>query len=865
MSTPSRKLQHALVLLAAAVALVAGLATAVVRLIVPVAPPRELPVPPALGPPLTTHLALVIIDGVRYDTATDPARMPHLAALMRERTSGEIWAGPVSMTSSAILTYATGQRGDLDQIVNNESGTRVAYNSLLGNARAAGLRTAGTGDRAWFRMFPDAFTASHPDPSGVAIDLDYNAEIFAAAYELLRAQPNLLVVHFVTPDHQAHAYGSLSERYRAHIRGFDAELAKLLAALPATYTVFVTSDHGATDTGTHGSDTPVQRRSPIVAWGPGLVADRHEGRALDQIDLPSTFAALLGVAAPAHGRGHVLVDWLDAPDERRAAIACADLERLVTYGRTVLGDAVAATGAPTACAAATPRGRIEAAARAAAAMDRAIGGASLAGSPHGWLVPALAIGGALVLGLWALGRRVLRHGREVAVGAALTLVLIGGGVACAYGIELLPGRWPDAVRGVLFACANLALLVFVLRPRTAAGLLDRRIAAGAAVLPGLLAVSYTKTTQAQAFVVAAALTGVALTVGLPPVAERARIAGRVPRLVVIGALLALLSPLLWRDQGCLPTPLTRTADSAAWTAWVSIGIFAAARAARVAWSRSTDASRRRLVIVETAAGAAIAIASLALRRVLPAEACIALWIGLLPVAVVVWRKGRRELAELVALGSYAWVAREPEIPILLATYAVALAVGEAFGAAASRADERGDGDGVPRPSLVLAAVAFLFAWTYVQRIGVQLGLGFETFDWGAGAFRQPGVSLLRIGAAISYKHAFARGAVLFAVLLPMRPRYRSWIVRGLVAVELCRVATLTTMLYVCRGSFWTSLRVMADVPHALGAVVVASVAYLVVAASGLRQNDRDGGRQAAPARDPVVSMGGRLADPGEPV
>ena len=33
---------------------------------------------------------------------------------MADKRSGEIWSGPVSMTSSAILTYATGQRGNIE-------------------------------------------------------------------------------------------------------------------------------------------------------------------------------------------------------------------------------------------------------------------------------------------------------------------------------------------------------------------------------------------------------------------------------------------------------------------------------------------------------------------------------------------------------------------------------------------------------------------------------------------------------------------------------------------------------------------------------------------------------------------------------
>jgi predicted AlkP superfamily pyrophosphatase or phosphodiesterase len=161
------RLRAGLLLLGAAlfIALVAALG---IGLVIARSPPTEVASPRPSGPPLTRRLALVIVDGLRYDLAVDDALMPRLAGLMRERTSGEVWANPVSMTSSAILTYATGQRGDIEQIVNNETVVPVAYDHLMKTMKGQGLVTAYTGDRAWFRMFPGAWDLSHPDPKGSA-------------------------------------------------------------------------------------------------------------------------------------------------------------------------------------------------------------------------------------------------------------------------------------------------------------------------------------------------------------------------------------------------------------------------------------------------------------------------------------------------------------------------------------------------------------------------------------------------------------------------------------------------------------------------------------------------------------------------
>ena len=107
---------------------------------------------------------------------------------------------------------------------------------------------------------------------------------------------------------------------------------------------------------------------------------------------------------------------------------------------------------------------------------------------------------------------------------------------------------------------------------------------------------------------------------------------------------------------------------------------------------------------------------------------------------------------------------------------------------------------------------------------------------------------MRIGAALIYKHGLARAAVLAAVLAPLGPRLRVEAARGLFLAELARAAMLATLLYVCRDSYWTALRAVGDVPHALVAVIVAAAAYLAATAAAGRT---EAGAASAPAPAPV--------------
>jgi hypothetical protein len=826
-----------LAVLALAVAFVTVLTLALLRFIVPRPPEPQSTSSTPLGPPLTRHLVFVIVDGLRYDIALDPAWMPALSSRMRASTHAEIWSGPVSMTSSAILTYATGQRGDLDQIVNNETGSAVSFDHLIGNAREAALVTAYTGDRAWLRMFPDAWNLSHPDPYGVAIDVDYNAEIFAAAYRFLGSspRPNLTVVHFVTPDHQAHAYGVFSDRYRAHLRGFDADLDALLGSLPSDTTVFVTSDHGATDTGTHGADTPVQRRSPIFAYGPGVVVGRSEPARLDQIDLAATFAVLLGIAPPAQSRGHLLADWLDLPDERRADLACADLTRLRRYAAPrISAQALQSSGIDGACSPERgARARVESAALAARAVGAELDRSGGPGLAHAWLVPALALLGGAALALSALGRGALERRREIGAAAALVAVLLSVSLALTWGLELLPGRWPNVGRAALYVIGNAALLWAALRPRATAAWMDARPAIAAAVLPGLLAVTPTKTTQIESLVLCAVLAFFALTVGIPGASSSLALAPsswRLPRgrVALTAVLLALMIPVGIANQGYLPSALTGKEVPRLAMALASLTLLAVARHHEERMAGRAARGDAMLLAV----GVAAAFGSLILRPRAPAPLCIALWV-LMPIAAwLAWTRGRHVLGELLSLASYAQVARDDELPVLVASYLVARAVGA--GLASSAPAEQ------VRPAVVICATTFLFAWTFLQRIGIQGGIDFVQLDWGAGAFREQGVGMWRIGTAIVYKHSFARAAVLLAVLSALHGSTRTWTARALLVTETLRLATLATTLYVCRDSFWTSLRAIGDVPHALAAVTVASAALVVVCGAS-RTGAREGG------------------------
>lgn len=805
-------LRRPLLVLLAALAVALGMVVGVVRFVVPQAAPRVLQKPRPATTALTEQLIFVVVDGLRYDTATNQALMPLFASRMKTHASGEIWAGTVSMTSSAVLTYATGQRGGLDQIINNETGGKVKYNSLIENARDEGLITVGIGDHAWFFMFRDSWSRQRPDPDGVAITVDYNHETFDAAFSAMRdaRKPNLMVAHFVTPDHQAHAYGSLSEKYRAHIHDFDEKLDWFLLNLPETATVFVTSDHGATDTGTHGSDTPVQRRSPFFAYGPGIVKKAPTDKPLEQIDLASTFAALLGVPAPAHGRGHVLVDWLDLPDEARATVACADLDRIAVYARTSLPAEQVTAIMGDACKG-SPREKISRALAASRALDDAMGTSHLGGRGSAWLVPLLSFLGTLGLSILAVGARSLRgDDTKKALGVALVLSIVA--LVLTSIVERLPWHFPTIARVILYVLGNAVVLYGVIRHVRVAEWFDRNARLGALILPGLLLLTPSRTTQIESMVLIGVL-GLFAASGFLPAARPGAFGGKA-RVVAMVALIAAIVPIGLKENFGIPRFIVDAPFGGAIVATVLLAIERA--------TRDPDENRvraRALAFV----GVLVVAGSLWLRRWAPPSVCLAGWFGLPVLALFAWSFRHRTLAELLMLAGYAFISRDFDITVLVTGVLLASAFGHTL---AERLD-----DEEPRPFVVFAASAFVFSIVYLDRIGLENGIDFMQLDWGAGAFRDRNASVARIGLALIWKHALAVAAVTYAALQPLPTRSRTAIAQGLVATQAMRAGFLAVVLSTCGESFWTALRVIGDLPYPLVAMVVSAAALVVVAVS----------------------------------
>jgi hypothetical protein len=645
----------------------------------------------------------------------------------------------------------------------------------------------------------------------VAIDVDFNPVTFRDARELLTKGPDVMIVHFVTPDHQAHAHSVPSRRYAEHIRGFDRDLFEFFAELGPEWTLLVAGDHGAADSGTHGADTPIQRRTVVFAQGPGIARGVRSDSPIDQADLAGTIAALLGLELPAHSRGHVLTEWLDVSPAERARIACADARRAADLASALGYQDVALRAGTLAAGCVEDPSALGRARSAVTLVDAAIESQSGLGSP--W-VPALAL---LALALGVLTARLtLPDAPSAALAVSVAVGL--GGVALTWGVERLPGGAPNATRVVLFTLGNVPALVALLWPGRFGAWLDRRPALAPALVPGLLLATYTTNAQPESFVaLAVSAVLIVLLGGFDATRPTLRASRRVlasPHLALIAAATAVLYLAGTRTSELYPAWIRRDPR-------VVLGLAGSAMALAVAVLTARSTERRRYAIGAVFMG--ITLGALLMRRVVPPwPGRLALLLALGASALALLR-GRRLLALLSGLLGYAWISRDAELIAVVAT----LLLADGAGAALAR-HRVATGRGAEPLSLsqTLLVTTFLFGMAFVQRIGIQGAIDFGAMDWGAAAFGDPHVSAWIVGGALGMKYALALWLVIGAFTSELGPRAAESVLQAVFVAFSARATVLALMFLTSGASFWTGLRVLGDLPFAMLWTVGAGLAWL---------------------------------------
>ncbi|MEN8650217.1 alkaline phosphatase family protein [Streptomyces sp. 21So2-11] len=297
--------------------LAAGAATAAIAATGTLAAPAQ--AAPTLPNGTSTDKVLVIgMDGLRHDRI-DAASAPHLKSLMTNGTFGVslLYAPPMAATSSGPgwSTISTGVWPDKHGVKDNSFAGKdyAKYPGFL--ARLAqvrpGLSTYAALD---WKPLDTQGTVTPGADTKLVLDGDadgytgHDATIATETESILCHQnPDVVFAYFGNTDIVAHNSGT-GQKYLDAIAVQDGYVGRLQAAIKArpTYaaerwTVIVATDHGHADAGGHGGSSIEERRTFVLAQGPGIAAG---ARPTDTrlVDVAATVFHQLGITPdPAWG------------------------------------------------------------------------------------------------------------------------------------------------------------------------------------------------------------------------------------------------------------------------------------------------------------------------------------------------------------------------------------------------------------------------------------------------------------------------------------------------------------------------------------------------------------------------------------
>ena len=287
--------------------------------------------------PLTEGYLFLIFDGGRKDMMSDPEIMPNLNEKVEEGAYLHILANPLTMTAMCVKEMATGVPSRPNEALQNfhpqHPGSPDGFNLASSHDQDAdgepdnyvGL----IGDYVWSGLFPDN-KENVPYSKARYGHADYyegDEEGFDTLVRWLNGevpagqdQPrNLIIAHLAGLDSVGHRYGSVGSDYEDKMRWIDNELVDVFAAVPDDWTVLVTSDHGLTDSGQHGSDSKQQREVAGFMWGPNIKPGANV-QGLNQVDVATLPSVLFSLPLPHAIHGRIPLDAFDIDQTKRDAI-----------------------------------------------------------------------------------------------------------------------------------------------------------------------------------------------------------------------------------------------------------------------------------------------------------------------------------------------------------------------------------------------------------------------------------------------------------------------------------------------------------------------------------------------------------------
>lgn len=276
-----------------------------------------------VGKPLTHRVVFVLVDALRYDTASRHDVMPFLNELRPRGAWARMRSRPPSYSQPGYTVLLTGAWPELSDgpVINLDAGQIPVFtqDDLFSAARRAGLKTAVSGF-FWFEKLlpPQAVNASYYTTGEDR--LADQAVVDAALSWLDGNQYQLILIHLDQVDYSGHHEGGpRNPRWDAAAGRADELLRTIAGRLDFSQdTLFVTSDHGQILAGGHGGHEAEVLLEPFLLVGPGVIPGDYDEIAM--VDVAPTLTVLLGANLPASSQGRPRTEMLALRTAQQAGV-----------------------------------------------------------------------------------------------------------------------------------------------------------------------------------------------------------------------------------------------------------------------------------------------------------------------------------------------------------------------------------------------------------------------------------------------------------------------------------------------------------------------------------------------------------------
>lgn len=275
------------------------------------------------------RVVLLIVDALKYEFAEwhdDDASMssyhrnklPVIHELLQKHPSRsrlfKFLADPPTTTMQRLKGLTTGSLPTFIEVGSNFASGYINEDNLIEQNAAGGIIFMG--DDTWTSLFPGKFLRQFPSPSFNVWDLDSvdkNVQ-YRIFFEMKKKDWSLLIAHTLGIDHCGHKHGMQHPEMSRKLKDTNKLITEIVESLEEDMMLFVIGDHGMTETGDHGGDSPSEVEAAMFVYS---MSPLLEGFAINdsvnQVDLVPTLSSILGTPIPFSNLGSVILDCLPSP------------------------------------------------------------------------------------------------------------------------------------------------------------------------------------------------------------------------------------------------------------------------------------------------------------------------------------------------------------------------------------------------------------------------------------------------------------------------------------------------------------------------------------------------------------------------